>query len=505
MMNQPGRCALFLGTAVAMCLASSGCVANRAYRAKAPVLHECASSVDQPKYSAHGECTADDKIKYSLAFVEFDDVGEMFGKRSKPAASIGEKKDDAGGKDDHRIELEQAIAEIEEINRDETAKPVFVVFIHGWHNNASDSSGNVWGFRSELRQLVDELNHQGEPPRPVMGIYIGWRGEATSLPVAKDFSFWNRKDAATRIPGAHLTEAVRRITMAAKSNPRARCVVVGHSFGGLVLERTLTQAMVEMILEYNDDTERIERELANGKDKNIGEREKQDVEDRLQARRPDLTVLLNEAGPATSAKEFLTFLQDEHMEFVDEKKDEKVGYPLFLSMTSTGDAATHILFPVGQFLGKHGLNTRKYKEEGGDEFGETDQNNYFLHTTANSARLVTHTVTRGTSPPAKCAGNFPTVDLGNGGGKTKYYICENASAKDSLYWAMQIPTEFVPDHSTVFKPELRALLRAFIGPLIGTAPGRTTVVTEVPTAKGPPEVKLRRKPAEKTTLKGTDK
>jgi hypothetical protein len=485
-------------------------VANRAYRAKEPVLHECASSVSQPKYSpkysVRGECTADDKIKYSLAFVEFDDVGEMFGKRSKPTASIGKKGDDTAGKDDHKIELEQAIAEIEEINRDETAKPVFVVFIHGWHNNASESSGNVWGFRSELRQLVVELNQPGEPPRPVMGIYIGWRGEATNLPVAKDFSFWNRKDAATRIPGAHLTEAVRRITMAAKSNPRARCVVVGHSFGGLVLERTLTQAMVEMILEYKEDTDRIERELANGKDrkdKKIAEREKQDVEDRLQARRPDLTVLLNEAGPATSAKEFMTFLQDEDMEFVEEKNAKKVNYPLFLSLTSSGDSATHILFPVGQFLGKHGLNTRKYKEKGGDEFGETDQNNYFLHTTANSARLVTHTVTPHTSAPAECPGNFPTVDLGNDNGKTKYYICQRASLNDTPYWAMQIPTEFVPDHSTVFRPELRALLRAFVGPLVGTARGRGEgEATETPAPKA---LKLRRKPVEQPTLKGTDK
>src|SRR5262249_15508021 len=163
----------------------------------------------------------------SMAFIEFDDVGEMFQNPS-------ETSKDGDGTVHDNTELGKTIAEIDRINRgEEGSDPVFVLFIHGWKNNASDSSGNVWGFRSELQSLASELNKPGNPPRPVMGIYVGWRGAATNLPVAKEFSFWNRKSAATRIPGAHLTEAVRRIAIATKRNPRAKCVVVGHSFGGL--------------------------------------------------------------------------------------------------------------------------------------------------------------------------------------------------------------------------------------------------------------------------------
>src|SRR5215472_8265359 len=436
-MNRPGRHALFLGTALTMCFALSGCVANRAYREKAPVLHEFAPET---------------KLKYSMAFVEFDDVGEMFSKPSEIVVTDGKEQDNT--------ELGQTIAEIERINRgEEGPDPVFVLFIHGWHNNASESSGNVWGFRSELQSLAQELAKRqpaGQPARPVMGIFLGWRGEATSLPVAKDFSFWNRKNAATRIPGAHLTEALRRIAIAAKSNPRAKCVVVGHSFGGLVMERTLTQAMVEMILEYREENDRIDKDLSEGKlDQETAARQRQDAEDKLQRRRPDLTVLLNEAGPATEAKEFLNFLVHQDIEFAD---SQNVRHPLFLSLTSTGDSATHIIFPVGQFLGKHGLNTRKYEEP--DEFGETDQNHYFLHTTANSPRLVSHTVTPSDTAPSECKKTkYQEFQLGD---KT-YYICPTSDAKNRTpYWVMQIPTEFVPDHSTVFKPELRALLEAFM-------------------------------------------
>jgi hypothetical protein len=469
-MSQLGRFRFFLGVSLPVAVALSGCVANHAYREKEPVLHEFAP---------------ENKLKYSLAFVEFDDVGEMFTKPSEIAVQ--------GGKEQDNTELGQVIAEIERINRgEEGPDPVFVVFAHGWKNNASESSGNVWGFRSELQSLAEELAKRqpaGQPPRAVMGIYLGWRGAATNLPVIKEFTFWNRKDAATRIPGAHLTEALRRITIAAKSNPKAKCVVVGHSFGGLVMERTLTQAMVEMVLENREDNERIDEEAATGHfDNSRIDQQKKDAEERLRRSLPDLTVLLNEAGPATESKQFLNFLTYENLEFSDGKKL----HPLFLSLTSAGDTATHIIFPAGQFLGKHGLDTRRYEEP--DEFGKTDQSHYFLHTTANSPKLVSHTVTPAAGSTSECKANFYSqFDLGT----TTYYICPSPGAKNKTpYWVLQIPTEFVPDHSTVFKPELRALLEAFMAPHLGEQVPTIAVTPErlAEPRPSPPQIKLRRKP-----------
>src|SRR6266852_8243140 len=210
-MKPIGRIAFSLGLIFSV-LALGGCVANRAYRANAPVLHESA-----PKTI----------LNYSLSFVEFDDLGEMF-----TSAKVNEKGRPALG----NTELEQTITEIQRVNSGvEGADPIFVVFGHGWKNNASDSSGNVWGFRSELQSIAEEVAFSGSQ-RPVMGIYIGWRGAVVNVPIIKEFTFWNRKDAAARIPGAQLTEALRRITLEAKSNSKAICVVVGHSFGGLITE-----------------------------------------------------------------------------------------------------------------------------------------------------------------------------------------------------------------------------------------------------------------------------
>jgi hypothetical protein len=507
-MNRSLRCSLFLVAALTLALGLSGCVANRAYREMPPVPRAPAPApgeealcpeapVSPPQATSakgatkgsreigpvlHEQVTdkqTDTVYKYSLAFVEFDDLGEMFYRPTEIC------KDGQGNRHGYYTELGQTLMEIARLNGGaEGPNPVFVLFIHGWKNNASESSGNVWGFRSALQSLARQYHGK----RSIMGIYIGWRGAATNLPVVKEFSFWNRKNAATRIPGAHLTEAIRRITMAAKSNSNAKLVVVGHSFGGLVMERTLTQAMVEMILENKDHLDRVGSSM------------------------PDLTVLLNEAGPATESKEFLNFLYREQIVYADDTGKE---HPFFLSLTSTGDWATHILFPVGQFLGKKSLNTRKYDEA--DEFGEKDQNNYFLHTTANSARLTNYTVTAPDSGSSPCADPYTSVTLPNvqlrkaelpkeklrnaeRSGKT-YYVCKDQQPKqDTPYWAMQIPTEFVPDHSTVFKPELRALLEAFLRPHLGLpvppAIGPAGVVPPPPPPPSSP-ITLQRKPASK--------
>jgi len=465
-------------------LTFGGCVANRAYRAPMPVLHECAP-IAKASRSATTRSVAqlqpcqEATIKYSMAFVEFDDLGEMFTEQSQT-------------KPFETTELGQAIEEIKRTNDlvklgDPDTYPVYIVFIHGWGNNASESSGNVWGFRTALQALADQLK-----PRPVMGIYLGWRGAVTNVPVVKELSFWNRKNAATRIPGAHLTDALRRITMEAKSSPKAKCIVVGHSFGGLVMERTLTQAMVELILEYRTVTEkiaaqekkiesgkeRLEKEKAQGEDEKIRVRQKEleaerdrledwrqeekDAKRWLRTSLPDLTVLLNEAGPATEAKEFLEFLDREGVEYVQPCQpgdgcDHDEPHPLFLSMTSQGDWATHIIFPVGQFLGKRGLTTRKY-DAGGDKFGEADQNHYFLHTTANSPKLVSHEiVTKPKSEP--CRPRFVEFSLDG----ICYSVSRSPNAtNDTPYWVLQIPTKFVPDHTTIFNPELRTLLAEFL-------------------------------------------
>jgi len=400
-----GRFAPALALVLAGALTS--CISNRPYRVTAPVLHET-----PPLYCPAGGA------HYTLSFIEFDDMGELW---------------DPG-------ELQSAIQTIRDA-RDQA--PLVVLFVHGWKNNASDKSGNVSGFRCELGSIAARYQ------RNVIGVYFGWRGDITNVQFFKNFTFWNRINAATRIPGAHMTDAIVTIMRETKENDRggeASLILVGHSFGGLVLERAVTQALVERIEEAETATSTAAGEF------------------RFPA---DLVVFLNEAGPALQAKQLLDTLYREGAEFSTEAGQRD---PLLLSLTSKGDTATHLAFPGGQALSLYKVSLRKYLATGSDkaapdEFGIADQRTYYLHTAANTDALQSHVIGRQDDPAVKAAlaegkAIYATADLGGG---RKFLIVPKAAARNTTpYWIMQMPGEFVPDHSTIFRPEFEALLIAFL-------------------------------------------
>lgn len=378
-------------------LGLSACIPNRSYRVQNPVLHET-----PPSYCPAGNAY------YTLSFVEFDDVGELW----DPA-----ELDDAL----HAIQSESANS------------PLVVLFIHGWKNDASDKSGNVWGFRCELGAIANRYN------RTVIGIYLGWRGAVTDVTLFKDFTFWNRITAATRIPGADMTDVVMRIMRETKGpdgNRDATLIAIGHSFGGLVLERAVTQALVERIDEAEKNGPRHEVQFP-----------------------ADLVVFLNEAGPALQAKQLLDMLFRKHAAF---SRGDNSPQPFLLSMTSKGDTATHLAFPGGQALSLFKTSLRDYQPHG-DEFGVSNQTSYYLHTAANTTALQSHVIGLNSDPDVQTGITggrvYATVPIG---GKT-FYIVPKVNAKNvTPYWIMQIPVEIVPDHTTIFRQQFEDLLIAFL-------------------------------------------
>jgi hypothetical protein len=98
---------------------------------------------------------------YYLGFIEFDEFGELF----------------------DRGQLNRAMTLIQTAkNASPTKNAIVVTFIHGWKNNASDDSGNVWGFREELKSIANTKQYKNYS---VIGLYLGWRGLTTKIPVVK--------------------------------------------------------------------------------------------------------------------------------------------------------------------------------------------------------------------------------------------------------------------------------------------------------------------------------
>jgi hypothetical protein len=186
---------------------------------------------------------------------------------------------------------------------------------------------------------------------------------------------------------------------------------------------------------------------------------------------PTLTVLLNEAAPATDAKQFLDFLK--HHSVTYRAGDKSV--PLFLSITSDGDWANHIFLPIGQTAARMQMKTRVYctgnaeadKKSGcsGDPADPgviTNQSTYFTHSTASIPALYNHYFVKGAADSPQCQEHDTEVVKWKAV-KDNYIFCETAGAwNQTPYWVSSMPISIVPDHSNIFRPELSQTLISFI-------------------------------------------
>jgi hypothetical protein len=426
---------------VIFCLLSlGGCVHYGAFRDDRP---------NDPKGAHKSIWLPEGEARYYLGFVEVDDFGEMF----------------------DRTQLNHAMNLIQRAKKNSPSKNAIVVtFIHGWKNNASDDAGNVWGFREELKDISQQY-----PKQSVVGIYIGWRGAVTNLPVIKELTFYDRRNAAIRIPGGHLTEILERIMHEAKSCVE-RCseesapgtgsvsVVVGHSFGGMVLERSLTQAVVGDILRQEEDRKAEMRKWIDRRDKGL---EKADSRPPANPIIPpaDLIAMVNEAAPATEAKQMLDLLKRHRMKLtVKVSETEEIEQPLFLSITSEGDAATALLMPLGQYPSLITKNMRKYQHPDPPEI--PNQSTYYLHTTAHLPPLFSHVIgpenDKNIAKAKEQAGHESRCFTSKVLDRRYCIVPVPDRYNDTPYWVMAMPKEFVPDHSTIFRPVFRELLAEFI-------------------------------------------
>jgi len=419
-------------------LSLAGCVHYGQFR-----THAEPDPKNDPKGEHQSMWFPQGNTKYYLGFVEVDDFGELF----------------------DREQLNHAMTLIQTAKKNSPTKNAIVVtFIHGWKNNASDGSGNVWGFRDELKDISEHY-----PNQPVVGIYIGWRGAVTEIPVVKEFTFYDRRNAAIRIPSAHLTETLQRIMDETKSCIE-RCsedpapgsgsisIIVGHSFGGMVLERSLTQCLVGDILRQEADRKEEMRKWSDRKDRGL---EKADSQPPPNTLRPpaDLIALVNEAAPATEGKQLLDLLKTHKMKLIVEDREE----PLLLSITSEGDAATGLLMPLGQYPSLITKTMRKYPQPDPPEI--PNQSTYYLHTTAHLPPLFSHVIGPEADPNiAKAKEQTQEARCFVSKVLDKRYCIVPVPHRynDTPYWVMQMPREFVPDHSTIFRPVFRELLAEYI-------------------------------------------
>jgi hypothetical protein len=235
-----------------------------------------------------------------------------------------------------------------------------------------------------------------------------------------------------------------------------RAIMVGHSFGGLVMERALSQAMADYILRGREP-------------------------DQDQGAWADLVVFVNSAAAASEGKQTLDLFKQlestRNYKFVvtpaaaaSEKRETPSlartdRRPMFLSISSLGDTATRFGLVIG-----HGPSTISRQLKGSWRTYETpdipsvpSQRTYYLSTTAHMEVLQSHLIVENNPQGLKQCGTLfspapVTISTGQ-----QYIICEKPNRwNDTPYWAMEMPATIVPDHSGIFNLNFIALLETFL-------------------------------------------
>src|SRR5205085_4132562 len=67
-----------------------------------------------------------------------------------------------------------------------TPRPLVITYVHGWHHSAESADVDKFsGWLSEISQSP-LIRDAGFHP---IGVYLGWRGESTTIPVVRQFTF----------------------------------------------------------------------------------------------------------------------------------------------------------------------------------------------------------------------------------------------------------------------------------------------------------------------------
>lgn len=270
---------------------------------------------------------------HSCSFVEFDERGDYL---------------DFG-------QHQHAWVKIRELSAGDKPPVLVVIYCHGWKNNSQ--SDDVVKFNCFLSRLANTPAVL-EPGLRVHGIYVAWRGNGF-LPsvdpgsdeyrqtvgefgapiIGADFrrrwwefpvwlpeqlSYWSRKGAAEkRVSGVPIARTIFTCANAATHfNPKSRVLVIGHSFGALMLERSLGQACVGALTAQWPWTRpaTAARPVANPLPFNC-------------------VLFVNSAAPSIHAKE-LSDLFWAHQHALERSDPLTARKPIIFSVTSSADRAT---------------------------------------------------------------------------------------------------------------------------------------------------------------------
>ena len=316
-----------------------------------------------------------------------------------------------------------------------TEKPLVITYVHGWQNDVQ--SDDVAKFESLLARL-----NQAPAIRALgfhlVGVYLAWRGKLTPVPVLKEISFWNRKATAERLASNYdCYDAIASISEEARKHGRARnyTVLLGHSFGGLIVERSVAHAVNAEIHGHADSDRSMPA---------------------------DLMIAVNPASDSILARQMIAALYS--------RKTENTR-PLFVSITSTGDWATGTFFPIGAGLASVSKGFNKVRAPGPDNMPESERN-FYTSTPGHNGMLINRatvdlhkTINSPQGHPAletnlehNLVGDVFTLDGANG--KLDLWQIKRIGGVDVPYWDVKVDASIIANHGDLWNERAEAMMAA---------------------------------------------
>jgi pimeloyl-ACP methyl ester carboxylesterase len=345
---------------------------------------------------------------YKVAFIEFGEQGSY----------------------QDQSQLANATNLIEQTNR-----PLVITYVHGWQNDAE--SGDVEKFSSLLARLnrAEAIRAAGFN---VVGIYLAWRGKITPVPVLKELSFWNRKAAAQRIASNYdCYDAIAAISEAARKKGEANqyTILLGHSFGGLIVERAVAHAINAEIHGHAP----AERSLP-----------------------ADLMLVVNPAADSILARQMISALY---------LRDTENARPLFVSITSKADIATSLAFPIGTEMAAVTKGFNEVPIPGAQKNLESERQ-FYTHTPGHDEFLINH-VTVDRHETINSPGGLPALEenllhnhAGDGfvldaaGGQLAVWQLKRIGDVDVPYWNVKVDPSIIKNHGDLWNERAEAMMAA---------------------------------------------
>jgi hypothetical protein len=410
------------------------------------------------QYEPFSSKTADHHFDFS--YIEFDEKGDYWDRR----------------------QLGWTAQEIKKVAQSHDV--VLLVYVHGWQNDASNLRGHdVPKFHCLLEHLAEADHFQHR----FFGVYIGWRGKSvpggdgwfpdnSALDIASkaiffvphELSFYGRKDTATRAAGLPITEAIfqsvattRKATQA--SGHQSTTILIGHSFGALLLEKALAQALAAKMISEQGSGGSFTPPA-------------------------DFVVLLNSAAESVYAKEMMDMLRRRSPSSASGPSEISARHPLIVSVTSKADWATKMIFPIGTQLSNVFGVFRKYEWDTlyGESSHNVSQREYFTNTPGHNRHLISFEALPVSGAPAdpvyeekdQCEnvmldafvrnledpGTGPNgrvrFTTGASSGKEVQWELTPTIPEDLMtpYWIVEVPHEIMRNHSDIFNENAIALM-----------------------------------------------